>query len=295
MWFSCRIPDQPRKTRPHAQAQRHPLEPSDELRIAVVKVRRIALVTDFGPGGPYVGQVRLCLAELAPAIPVVDLVSDLTPFRPDLAAYLLPALIRDMPAGTLYLGVVDPGVGGERLALTLSAGGNLFVGPDNGLLALVGRRAPDLRLRRVDWRPAVLSESFHGRDLFAPVAAMLANGRQPGSTEIDPSGMVGGDWPDDLPRILYADPYGNLVTGVRASELSHQTRIQAGGRTLEFARTFCAVPAGNAFWYENAFGLVELAVNQGAADRLLALAPGDPVKIESRGQATDPGASAQRT
>ena len=250
----------------------------------MVPIHRVALVTDFGPGGPYVGQMRLRLAELAPGVPVVELVSDLTPFRPDLAAYLLPALVRDMPPGTLYLCVVDPGVGGDRLALTLAAGGNCFVGPDNGLLALVARRAAAPQVRRVDWRPPRLSESFHGRDLFAPVAAMLANGRQPESVGVDRAGMTGSDWPDDLPRVLYADPYGNLMTGVRASGLPRHGRIQAGAQALGFARTFCEVPAGRAFWYENAFGLVELAVNQGRADRVLGLAPGDPIAIDPNGR-----------
>jgi S-adenosylmethionine hydrolase len=250
----------------------------------VVTVRRIALVTDFGPGGPYVGQMRLRLAELAPGTPVVDLVCDLPPFRPDLAAYLLPALVRDVPSGTLYLCVVDPGVGGDRLALSVCADGDLFVGPDNGLLALVARRAADPEVRRVDWRPARLSASFHGRDLFAPVAAVLANGRQPEATRVDLAGMVGSDWPDELPRILYADPYGNLVTGVRSSGLSRQSRVEAGGRALGFARTFCEVPPGEAFWYENAFGMVELAVNQGRADRALGLVPGDPVLVAENGR-----------
>ena len=104
-------------------------------------IDRIALVTDFGPGGPYVGQLKLRLSELVPGIPVIDLVSDLTPFRSDLAAYFLPALVRDIPNSTLYLCVVDPGVGGERAALAVLADGNWYVGPDNGLLAVVARRA----------------------------------------------------------------------------------------------------------------------------------------------------------
>jgi S-adenosylmethionine hydrolase len=245
----------------------------------MVTVQRIALVTDFGAAGPYVGQMKLRLGELAPTIPVMDLVSDLPPFRPDLAAYLLPALVRDTPAGTLYLCVVDPGVGGERLALSLWAGGNCFVGPDNGLLAIVARRAADSSLRRVDWRPPHLSESFHGRDLFAPVAAMLARGEDPGSGEIDPGAMTGIDWPDDLPHIVYADGYGNLMTGIRACQARRDALVHAGERALGFARTFCEVQPGTAFWYENALGLVELAVNQGRADRLLGLAPGDPVSL----------------
>lgn len=238
-------------------------------------VERIALVTDFGPGGPYVGQVELCLSELAPRIPVVNLVSDLAPFRPDLAAYLLPALARDTPKRTLYICVVDPGVGGERAALAVLADGDWYVGPDNGLLALMARRAKDVQVLRVDWRPGRLSSSFHGRDLFAPVGAMLCNGEVPACTEIDVGQMVGSDWPNELLRMIYTDPYGNLTTGVRGSSLVRNRILCAGGRELGFARTYGEVPPGEAFWYENSFGLVELAVNRGRADEILGLKTGD--------------------
>lgn len=246
-------------------------------------VRRIALVTDFGGDGPYVGQMKLRLVGLVPELPVVDLVSDLPPFRPDLAAYLLPALVRGMPSGTLYLCVVDPGVGGDRLALALEADGNWFVGPDNGLFALLTRRSADPCLRRVDWRPERLSDSFHGRDLFAPIAAMLAGGTLPDSMEIEPVAMQGTGWPDDLPRVVYTDRYGNLMTGMRASGTVREAVLGAGGHRLGFARTFCEVTPGTAFWYENSLGLVELAVNQGRADRILGLGPGDPINPPAEG------------
>lgn len=240
-------------------------------------VRGIALVTDFGDGGPYVGQMELRLAELAPEVPVTQLVSDLPPFRPDLAAYLLPALARDIAAPTLYLCVVDPGVGGERAVLAVEADGNWFVGPDNGLLAIVVRRAIRCQVLRVGWRPETMSESFHGRDLFAPVAAMLTKGESLEAHAVGDDAMEGSGWSDELSRIVYADRYGNLMTGLRAARLDCHAAIQAGGRILRFARTFCEVPSGGAFWYENAFGLVELAVNQGRADRLLGVTAGDPV------------------
>lgn len=242
-------------------------------------IQRIALVTDFGPGGPYVGQMKLRLSGLVPGIPVIELVSDLVPFRPDLAAYLLPALADAMPSGTLYLCVLDPGVGGTRAALAVQAGGDWYVGPDNGLLALVARRAAERRVLRIDWRPPVMSDSFHGRDLFAPVAAMLCEGKLPDSHVMDLRAMVGADWADDLARTLYADGYGNLMTGLRASGLDPAAVLRVAGRELGFARTFCEVPVGEAFWYRNALGLVELAVNQGRADVVLGVAPGDGLML----------------
>jgi hypothetical protein len=90
--------------------------------------------------------------------------------------------------------------------------------------------------------------------------------------------MVGSDWPDELPRVVYVDPYGNLVTGIQATSMDLGSIIRADGRELSYARTFSETTAGTAFWYVNAFGLVELAVNQGNAQFALGLDCGDPVE-----------------
>jgi S-adenosylmethionine hydrolase len=243
----------------------------------VTQIRRIALVSDFGGAGPYVGQMQLVLSGLAPRIPAAALISNLAPFRPDLAAYLLPGLARDLPSETLYLCVVDPGVGGERGVIALEANGCWYLGPDNGLLSMVERHGRQARVLRIDWRPKNMSNSFHGRDLFAPVAAMLCRGEMPDAVPLRPSSMVGADWPDDLCKVVYVDDYGNLITGVRACALDRDEGLRAAGRQIRCARSFCEVPAGQVFWYENAFGLVEIAVNQGRADLALGIGPGDEV------------------
>jgi S-adenosylmethionine hydrolase len=243
----------------------------------VTEIQRIALVTDFGGAGPYLGQMQLVLAGLAPRIPVAGLISDLAPFRPDLAAYLLPGLARDLPPGTLYLCVVDPGVGSDRGVIAVEADDCWYLGPDNGLLSIVERRARQSRVLRVDWRPKNMSNSFHGRDLFAPVAATLCRGDMSGTVPLQPSSMVGADWPSDLCKVVYVDDYGNLITGVRACSLNQGAYVRAAGLEIGFARTFCEVRPGQVFWYENALGLVELAVNQGRADRTLGKRPGDEI------------------
>lgn len=250
----------------------------------------IVLFTDFGPGGPYVGQVRAVLARDAPGVPVVDLVDDLPPCDPAPAAYLLAALAPAFPRGSVFLCVVDPGVGGARAPVALAAGGRWFVGPDNGLLALAARRSEAPRWFAIDWRPAVLSASFHGRDLFAPVAARLARGdASPGESvpggavpgaPLDSARTVGGDWPDDRPAVVYVDSYGNAMTGLRAARLPADAVLAAAGRRLRRARTFSDVPPGAAFWYENANGLAEIAVNRGAAARAFGLRVGTPVRAE---------------
>lgn len=248
--------------------------------MSATTIERIALVTDFG-AGIYVGQVLARLGALVPGLPLIDLVHDLPPFRPDLAAYLLPALVRDMPCGTLYLCVVDPGVGGARAGLVVEAGGDLYIAPDNGFLCQAVRRSGQPRPQRIDWQPPGVSNSFHGRDWFAPVAAALCRGDPLALTELEPGILIGADWPDDLPAVVYSDGYGNLMCGLRPPAGAASAQLRAAGLTLGYARTFCEVPPGQAFWYVNALGLVEIAVNQGRADRVLGLGPGDPVQFHS--------------
>jgi S-adenosylmethionine hydrolase len=108
---------------------------------------------------------------------------------------------------------------------------------------------------------------------------MLATGNIPASSDIETDEIEGRDWPEDLERIVYVDHYGNLITGMRAGRLHRDALVRAGHRDLRFARTFCEVAPGTAFWYENAFGLLELAVNQGEAGRLLGLRPGDAIEV----------------
>src|SRR5205814_702424 len=103
----------------------------------------------------------------------------------------------------------------------------------------------------------------HGRDLFAPVAARLACGEQPGAMAIPAMPAPQPDWPDDLAEIVYIDCYGNALTGLRGERVAADARISAGGQMLVHADTFSAVPRGTAFWYVNSNGLVELAVNAG--------------------------------
>ncbi|MDH3597421.1 MAG: SAM-dependent chlorinase/fluorinase, partial [Rhodospirillales bacterium] len=139
----------------------------------------IVLFTDFGLDGPYVGQMKAVLHAEAPGVPLIDLMADAPAFDARAAAYLLAAYAPAFPAGCVFLAVVDPGVGGPRLPLAVEADARWFVGPDNGLLAPTARRAEAARTWQVTWRPDRLSASFHGRDLFAPVAARLALGEEP--------------------------------------------------------------------------------------------------------------------
>ena len=245
----------------------------------------IVLFTDFGPGGPYTGQMKAVLAREAPGVPVVDLADDLPACDPEPAAYLLAAFAPAFPPGAVFVCVVDPGVGSDRAPVALSADERWYVGPDNGLLAIAARRADDATWFTIDWRPATFSASFHGRDLFAPVAARIARGEAAPGTPLDGAATVGIDWPADRAAIVYIDPYGNAMTGLRANLVPTDAKIVASGQRLGRLRTFSDAEPGAAFWYENANGLAEIAVNRGRADRQLGLQVGTPVRIETPGGA----------
>ena len=248
----------------------------------------IFLFTDFGVVGPYVGQVHAVLAAKAPQRRVIDLMHDAPAHDPRAAAYLLAALVREFPDHAICVGVVDPGVGTDRPAVALKADGRWFVGPGNGLFELVRRRAAIAEPFTIVWRPGTLSASFHGRDLFAPVAARLAAlgpDQEPPADLLQPDtgdavGRPGADWPDDLPEIVYADRFGNLMTGIRADTLDASSEISVGGSAgIRHARVFGDAPPETLFWYGNSSGLAEIAVANGSAAARLSLDVGDPVAV----------------
>lgn len=237
----------------------------------------IHLFTDFGHEGPYTGEMLAACRRVAPEVPAVVLMADAPAMTPRPAAYLLAALATRIPPGDVVVAVVDPGVGGDRQPLALQADGRWLVGPDNGLFELILRATGQMQSHAIRWRPATLSASFHGRDLFAPTAARLARGDRAGLVATAVSRRL--DWPDDLAEILYVDRYGNAWTGLRARQLGVTARIQAAGHLLERGRTFVDAPAHAAFWYENSSGLAEIARNGGSAAMALDLTVGAAVRV----------------
>jgi S-adenosyl-L-methionine hydrolase (adenosine-forming) len=256
----------------------------------------IVLFTDFGVAGPYTGQMTGVLRrDLPPEIPIIDLLADAPNCNPKAAAYLLAAYAGAFPPGTVLLGIVDPGVGGPRRPCVVQADDRWFVGPDNGLFEFVIRRAATpSRCWHITWKPERMSSSFHGRDLFAPVAAVLARGQVPPNRELHArefpvqefpvqefpvADRCATGWPDDLAEVIYVDAFGNAITGLRASAVAAHSTLNLGGCAVARAITFVDVPPGRAFWYENSGGLVEIAVNRGRAADQFFLNVGSPIVI----------------
>ncbi|MCK9395916.1 MAG: SAM-dependent chlorinase/fluorinase [Methylobacter sp.] len=243
----------------------------------------IVLFTDFGPSGPYVGQMESVLRQLAPNVPVINLLSNAPTADPCSSSYLLAALRHSFPEGSIFLAVVDPGVGGERRAVVLQADGQTFVGPDNGLLNTVAVQSRDVQWSEITWKPEHCSMSFHGRDLFAPVAAKLAVNAADGLLRpFDRNDLS--DWPEDLAVVVYFDHYGNAMTGFRYQEAFRGKALTVNGIVIEQADTFSAVKDRQAFWYENSSGLVEIAVNKGRAKQQLALKLGAQISFSADGR-----------
>lgn len=243
----------------------------------------IVLFSDFGIKGPYIGQVQVVLQQQAPGVSVINLIADAPRFLPRASAHLLAALSQSLPPETVILAVVDPGVGSTaREPVIVRADERWYVGPGNGLFDVVMGRAEGPLLWRITWHPVALSASFHGRDLFAPVAAKLARGERPQNNELlgkrCDEALVTKD-PGDLKEIIYIDHFGNAMTGVRAGR-SKQSRLRLpNGDLVSGARTFHDVAPGVGFWYENSLGLVEIAINQGHAAAAFRLEAGAPIEF----------------
>jgi S-adenosyl-L-methionine hydrolase (adenosine-forming) len=246
--------------------------------------RPITFLSDYGLDDDFVGVCHAVIARILPEARIVDLTHGLD--RHDVRTAGL-VLRRALPfcAPGVHLAVVDPGVGAERRAIALrtSEEDRILVGPDNGLLSLAAQRfggiAEVVDVARSPHRLEPVSATFHGRDLFAPVAARIACGEAPPGEARDLAWERRPDWPDDLAEIVYVDHFGNAMTGLRAANLGHGVRLSVAGRLLNRAFTFGDAAPGDAFWYENSNGLAEVAVNQGRADRALGLAIGSVVTI----------------
>ncbi|HIF52335.1 MAG TPA: hypothetical protein EYQ42_12555 [Thiotrichaceae bacterium] len=223
----------------------------------------IFLFTDYGLEGPYIGQVETVLYQLAPNVKVINLMADAPRNNPKASAYLLASLIPQIPVGSIIFSVVDPGVGSdEDKPIAIKIDGRWFVGPDNGLFDIVAKQAKEILVWQISWKPETLSNSFHGRDLYAPVCAMLENKEQIPGDRV--GWMDKHQWPEDLNEVIYIDHFGNCMTGIRAAYLDKKTILRINNLVIANADTFSDVNVGKSFWYENSNGLVEIAVNQGS-------------------------------
>jgi len=269
----------------------------------------IALLTDFGTRDAYAGIVRGVLADRAPEARVIDLTHGIPAGDIRSAALHLWQAHAYFPSGTVFLTVVDPGVGTARRAIAVRLPNGFGVGPDNGVFSYLLTPGDTLQAVIIDVSRSSVempSVTFHGRDVFAPAAARLAEGAA--LTDLGPpaANLVSLPAPrlDVTPtcaagEVLWIDSFGNAVTSIgrlhasdRAVEFqpcwcpgstisfrASAARVQAGASRLPLSRTYGGVPAGEPLAYVGSSGLVEIAVHGGRADQALGLAPGIPVTL----------------
>lgn len=235
----------------------------------------IALLSDFGGSDPYVGVMKGVIATLAPGVPMVDITHGVPPQEVRVGALFLDASWRFFPLGTVFLCVVDPGVGTQRRPVVVSAGGALFVGPDNGLFGLLPE--PHFRQITADWGLPQRSATFHGRDLFAPVAARLAMGARfedVGPTVSDPVALALPEPVRGVGEVVYVDHFGNAITNLPAQSAGSVT---VRGRRFPVVTTYADVPIGAAMALTGSAGRLEIAVRQGSAAEIVGIGVGTPV------------------
>ncbi len=252
--------------------------------------RIVAFVTDFGTDDPYAGQMESVVAAAAPNARVVHVTHGIPPHNVEVGAVVVAASVRLLPTGAILVAVVDPGVGTERRGLIVRAGDRWLVGPDNGLL-LGGEPATGVwHLDRADvWRPDP-SPTFHGRDVFAPVAARLALYDRPDTlgSPIDdplpaPTHPAGEDASGTTGAVIYVDRFGNLITNVpeRLAPVGTTSRITVAGRQIDgVQRTYGDGETPVALI--GSWGLLEIAVPGASAAAALDAGAGTPVTVERR-------------
>ena len=258
----------------------------------MAKTYLVTLLTDFGSSDPYAGA----LLRECPYARIVDIAHDIPPHDVLAAASVLAGAAPHFPPETLHVVVVDPGVGTERNILAARYAEQLFLFPDNGVITFVNERLPLREIATVTntrYIPAGVSATFHGRDVFAPLAGHILNGLDIGAlgpppdtikllevpeAERDDNGFIG--------QVIYVDHFGNLVTNISGESARQQwedlslTRVLCAGRDIgPLRRTYADVADGEPVALVNSAGMVEVAVNQGRAGDVLSAGVGTEVRV----------------
>lgn len=263
-------------------------------------MRIVTLTTDFGTRDGYVGEMKGVLLDRAPEATLVDVTHDLEAGDVRDGAWALARIWSRFPPETVHLAVVDPGVGTDRKAVAVRISERWLVGPDNGLLSRIEGRpaaARELSPDRVGLTP--FSDTFHGRDLFAPAAAYLAAGSEPAELgpELDPEELVRLPVPE--PRregealegeVVHVDRFGNLITNLPSGGLPDRPLVEIGAyRVEETSGSFAEAPGGSPVVIRGSGGTLEICVRNDRAAEVLGLGRGEPVTVRPAAGGSESG------
>ncbi len=261
--------------------------------------RIITLTTDFGYRDPFVGIMKGVVSAINPAAAIIDLTHGVAPQDVTGGALALAAAVDFFPQGTVHVAVVDPGVGGSRRPVLLETDRACYVGPDNGLLSLAAGRqrlARVIHLSNPDYHMRPASTTFHGRDIFAPVAAHVSGGVPPeelGETveafeklEVPAPQRQGANRMEG--EVIYVDGFGNLTTNIRGEDLERfepgSVSVRVGDRVIRgLSVNYASAGTGNHLALINSWGFLEISRCDGNAQATLGAGVGTPVALDADG------------
>ncbi|MEP6637536.1 MAG: SAM-dependent chlorinase/fluorinase [Acidobacteriota bacterium] len=256
----------------------------------------VTLLTDFGTADYFVAAMKGSLLSICPAARIVDITHEIPAQDIEAAAFTLLGVYKSFPARTIHLAVVDPGVGSSRRAILVETGSQIFIGPDNGIFSYIYEREPGFKvIKLADQTKSghAISATFHGRDLFAPLAAQVANGIMPVDSggEIDNPVTLTSLAPAKLKsgtvkaRIIHIDRFGNCITNLTRDYLTPRmikagAQLAVNGHTIKSFRTFFAEEdKAELFAIWGSAGFLELAAQNRSAAKILKARRGQSVTL----------------
>lgn len=260
-------------------------------------MRVITLTTDFGAADWFVGNMRGAILSINPRVQVVDITHGVRAGDVRAAAFAIAASCRFFPRNTIHVAVVDPGVGGPRAAIAVQTEDYIFVGPDNGVLSVALARERIKATYQISNRLLFLhpvSQTFHGRDIFAPVSAHLSRNLPVQKLGPRVKDFVRLDWPAPkineemiVGKIIYIDRFGNAITNIPGLSLrefgSERCQVSLGRKQLcRICSFYQAVPVGKPVAVPGSSGFLEIAVNRGSAAKVFRLKVGDTVTLRRK-------------
>jgi S-adenosylmethionine hydrolase len=256
----------------------------------------ITLTTDFGLRDPYVAEMKAVILSICPNATIVDIAHEIEKFNIRMGAYVLASASSYFPKDTIYLAVVDPGVGTKRRALLIRTKHDYYVGPDNGVLALAAKSRDIEHIYEIANRKLMLrktSSTFHGRDIFSPVAAHLANGTPPAQFGPEIRKIVMPEFAKLIRRkdmlvgeVMHVDGFGNIITNFGEKELELMkiktvvnVKLKDVRQKLEFCETYAEVEPQKPLALIGSHNFLEISINQGSAAEVFKIKTGDKVTL----------------
>jgi hypothetical protein len=258
----------------------------------------ITLTTDFGFRDPYVAEIKAVILSISPNARIVDVTHEVERFNIRMAAYALACAAPYFPKGTVHLAIVDPGVGTRRRAILIQTRDGSFIGPDNGVLVLAARNQGVEHVFEITNRKFMLpriSNTFHGRDIFSPVAAHLINGTKPEEFGPEIQKISTAKFTSVIRRknmllgeVLHIDGFGNIITNIGKKELDQMNlkevvnvKFKSTKLRLKLCRAYAEVGKNEALAIVGSHNFLEMSVNQGNAARKFKVKAGDKITLNA--------------